>query len=101
AFLLKATVGGRRGKPDCDVALRVEVESFSPSAEVSGIRFFPNMRVPMTSPIFDTYRAGYGVMGYEELSEWTTSRGDGLPSRRAFTSGLHLRTFVYGLVSLI
>jgi hypothetical protein len=101
AFLLQATVRGRRARPNTDVALRINIEGFSPSAQQSGIRFFPNMRVPPSSPIFHTFEAGRDISDVESLGRWVTSGGEKLLDRRALVSGLHLGRVVYGLVSLI
>lgn len=101
AFLLRASIRGRRGDPRRDVALRVDVEGFNSSAEKSGVLFFPNMRVPASSPIWQTYQSASSVTGCENLRQWTTSDGGALPNRRALSSGLRLGSFVYGLISLL
>lgn len=100
AFLLVARLRGRRQHPSADVALRIDIEGFSPSAERSSVWFFPNMRVPETSPIWQTHESMHSVTEYENLVTWSTSRGDSLPACRALTSGIRLGPVVYGLVSL-
>lgn len=100
AFLLVARLRGRQQRPSVDVALRIDIEGFNPSAERSSVRFFPNMRVPETSPIWQTHESMQSVTEYENLATWSTSRGDSLPPCRALTSGLRLGSVVYGLVSL-
>jgi hypothetical protein len=100
AFLLVARLRGRRQRPSVDVALRIDIEGFSPSAERSSVRFFPNMRVPETSPIWQPHESMQSVTEYEDLATWSTSQGDSLPACRALTSGLRLGSVVYGLVSL-
>src|SRR5262249_9641779 len=52
AFLLTATLRPRKQHPHEAHSLRIQVEGFNTSAEKSGVRFIPNMRVPPTSPIF-------------------------------------------------
>ena len=99
AFLLVAKVRGRRQRPSVDVALRIDIEGFSLSAERSAVWFFPNMRVPETSPIWQTHESMQSVTEYENLATWSTSRGDALPACRALTSGLRLGSVVFGLVS--
>lgn len=100
-FLLTAEVRGRVSQPSKDVALRVDIDGFSTSAAFSGVRFFPNMRVPESSPIFQTYQSAQPITDYENLGKWTTSGGSSLSSRRALTSGIRLGSVVYGLVSLM
>ena len=100
AFLLTATVRGRRQRPNVDVALRIDIEGFSPSAEHSEVWFFDNMRVPPTSPIWQTHQSARPIIEYEDLGSWSTSRGVALPACRALTSGLRLGPVVYGLISL-
>jgi hypothetical protein len=99
AYLLTATVRGRRSRPHQDVALRIGIEGFSPTAERSDIRFFPNMRVPSTSPMRKTHESGRGETEYEALGQWTTSSGEMLPNCRALTSAVRLGSITYGLVS--
>jgi len=101
AFLLQASVRGRRGRPNVDVALRVDVEGYSPSAAQSGVQFFQNMRVPPSSPIFHTSASARNISDIESLGQWVTSDGDGLPDRRALTCGLHLGRVIYSFVSLL
>lgn len=101
AFLLVAKVRGRRQRPSVDVALRIDIEGFSSSAESSAVWFFPNMRVPDTSPIWQTHESTRSVTEYENLATWSTSGGDSLAARRALTSGVRLGSVVYGLVSLV
>ncbi len=101
AFLLVAEVRGRRGNPAADVALRVDIEGFTSSVERSNVRFFPNMRAPETSPIWQTHGSGKSVTEYESLDKWSTSRGASLPACRALTSAIRLRSVSYGLVSLV
>jgi len=99
AFLLIASVRGRRQRPSDAVALRIDIAGFSPSAERSAIRFFPNMRVPSTSPLWQSHQASEAITDHENLENWSTSGGDTLPACRALTSGLCLGSVVYGLVS--
>ncbi|MBI2749585.1 MAG: hypothetical protein HYX43_09675 [Burkholderiales bacterium] len=101
AFLLVAKVRGRQQRPGVDVALRIDIEGFSASAERSAVWFFPNMRVPETSPIWHTHESLRSVTEYENLATWATSGGNTLPACRALTAGLRLGSVVYGLVSLV
>lgn len=101
AFLLVASLRGRLGRPTQDVALRLDVDGFNDGAALSKVLFFTNMRVPTTSPVWGAFDSGQTVSDFENLSTWVTSDGDGLPNRRAFTSGLRLNSVVYGLISLV
>jgi hypothetical protein len=100
AFLLAAQVRGRKRQPTESIALRVSLEGYSPSAASCGVRFFPNMRVPASSPIMRAHETRGGVTDHENLLDWTTSGGTSLPDCRALTSGIRLRDVTYGLVSL-
>ena len=44
------------------------------------------MRVPLSSPAYNAFLSTDNACGEENLSTWTTSSGDSLPSRNAFTS---------------
>jgi hypothetical protein len=101
AFLLQASVRGRRGQPNIDVALRVNLEGFSSSAPKSGVQFFPNMRVPPSSPIAQTFTTQRPISDVESLGRWVTTKGSCLPDRRALTSALHMGPVIYGLVVLL
>lgn len=100
AFLIKAEYRPRKGTAHKDLALRVSIEGFSPAAEVSGVRFFPNMRVPPTSAIWGTFFSRLEDTEFEKLENWTTSQGKALPDRQALTSAIPVRDFVYALISL-
>jgi hypothetical protein len=101
AFLLSATVRGRRSRPHVDVALRIDLEGYSPGPTGSGVQFFPNMRVPLSSPTYHTHQTGREIGDIENLGAWTTSGGDSLPNRRALTCGVQLGQVTYALVSLL
>jgi hypothetical protein len=99
AFLLTAIVRGRRNRPMTDVALRINIEGFNAKAERSDVRFFPNMRVPTSSPLWDTQSTGRSITERERLGFWCTSAGDSLVDRIALTSSRRLGRIVYGLLS--
>jgi hypothetical protein len=101
AFLLTATLRTRKNQPYEAPALRIHVESFNASAENSGVRFIENMRVPQTSPIFQTHGSSLELSDFENLESWTTSRGTRLPNRQALTSSVGLGSVVYVIVSLV
>jgi hypothetical protein len=101
AFLLAAAVRGRRSRPNDDVALRIDLEGYSPSTAGSGVQFFQNMRVPPSSPIYHTHQTGRDISDIENLDAWVTSDGDSLPGRRALTCGVQLGRVNYGLISLL
>jgi hypothetical protein len=101
AFLLTAQLRGRVQRPREAVALRINIDGFSPGVEKSGVHFYPNMRVPQSSPLFATHQLVQQITDYEDLGKWTTSGGSALPDRRALTSGMHVGSVVYGLISLM
>jgi hypothetical protein len=100
AFLLSAGVRGRR-QSNTDVALRVSVEGFSPTAKTTDVRFFPNMRVPSTSPISHASETGQSITDFESLKRWTTSTGESLPDCRVLTSAIRRGSVVYALMSVM
>lgn len=101
AFLLTATLKKSKQRPNVAPALRISVEGFNDSAEKSGVRFIHNMRVPSTSPIFQTYASSQELSDYENLECWTTSCGSRLSSRRVLTTSVRLSSVVYGITSLV
>lgn len=100
ATLLMAQVGGRRGRPNVNRALRIVVQGFS-LADEPRLFFIPNMRVPSSSPVAHCFESGEEISAYEDLGRWVTSDGGGLPAVRALTSVFrwseHAR--VYALIS--
>jgi len=59
------------------------------------------MRVPKTSPIFDTFHSGLQSNGNDKLINWETSNGSHLPNRLAYTSARYYNNGVLSLLSLI
>jgi hypothetical protein len=98
AFLLTARMAGRRRKPNVDVALRIQIQGFSPGARDS-VFFFDNMRVAISSPIRHCFYCGESLSAFEQLGLWTTSRGDNLPDMRVLTSVYRWGEDVYALIS--
>ena len=100
AYLLKAQMRGRKGRPHQDVALRIKVDGFS-AAKGDRVFFFDNMRPPRSSPIWHAYNAGESITAYEQLGEWTTSRGGRMPNARALTSTFVWRNTVFALLTIV
>lgn len=100
AFFVIAESRGRLRNPAVDIALRLDVEGFNVGAERSGIVFFKNMRVPLTSAISMAYDTVETVSEYENLGGWEASGRRPFPSRRALASGTKRGKHVYGLISL-
>jgi hypothetical protein len=75
---LTAEYRGRVSDPTKDMALRITHESSSDSASDAELRFFRNMRVPRSSPIYSCYLTDIDACGNENLRSWTTREGDKL-----------------------
>jgi hypothetical protein len=101
AFLLTAALRPSKQRPREAPSLRIRVESFNASAEKSGVHFIYNMRVPPTSPIFQTHASSCEISDFESLENWTTRDGTKLPDRRVLTSSIQLGSLVYAIVSLV
>jgi hypothetical protein len=99
AVALTARVDGRKNARHVDRALRVTVQAYSSLAKGAGLSFFPNMRVPESSPIQRTFRSGANVDEKENLGEWTTSTGGALQAIDVFTSARDFGQSVYVLIS--
>jgi len=97
---LTAAIRGRKGAPAQDRALRVRTEAYSSTALQAELQFFPNMRVPRSSPAFSANLNGWNSEDDENLSTWTTSDGSQLADVAVFTSAKSIGKFgVYILVS--
>lgn len=99
AAAITAELRGRINAPDVDRALRVKPQGYSDLASTAGLMFFPNMRVPVGTPIDEVFRTGVGRDHAENLGEWNTSGGKRLNSIDVFTSARRLGDRVYALIS--
>jgi hypothetical protein len=100
AAVLTAEFRGRLSSPDSDQALRVTPQGYNVSAPLSGVAFWPNMRVPMNTPMHDAFVTGSEQNAVELLANWTTSAGKRLPSVQVFTSARLIKRRVYAVVSV-
>lgn len=100
AFLLTGQVRGTTRQPQARVALRIDIEGFSAAAEGHQVRFFHNMRVPKSSPMYEAHALKRQLTDYEDLGRWETSGGSRLPSCKALTSAMSLGDVCYALVTL-
>ncbi len=99
AILLIAAMRAKRNNPHGPRDLRISIDGFSPSGQTCGVFFFNNMRVPVTSPLMHAFQSQAEETGFEMLSEWRTSDGSRLPSRRALTSAIGIQGRAYALIS--
>jgi len=100
-FLIEAEFRGRKNRPMDDLALRSFVIDWNSYADSSNVYFFPNMRVPQPSPIFESYYSNAINDGQENLIHWETSGNSRLPSRNAFTSARPYHKGTLAFISLI
>ena len=99
AMVVTASMNGRKSDPKKDRALRVTMQTRSSAAKEVRLSCFPNMRVPMSSPIFVAFAEKRNVEGLENLGAWTTSSGNSLPTIQVFTSAICLGKVIYALIS--
>ena len=99
AMVVTATYKGRKKSPESDRALRVAPQARNGKAEFANLFVIPNMRVPSTSPIHSAFTNGLDADAREDLSNWSTSRGETLPDKKVFTSAVARRGVVYALLS--
>lgn len=99
AILLIASLRAKRRNPEGQRDLRIAVDGFSSSGRNCGVLFFPNMRVPSTSPLMHAFLTQSEVTEFETLSHWRTSDGKSLPSRRALISAIGVQGRAYALIS--
>jgi hypothetical protein len=100
-FLLYSEYKGRKNNALDAQALRAAILDWNSHAKNSGLFFFPNMRVPKSSPIYETFFSSITNEDFENLSNWNTSSGSQLPSRNSFTSARKYHEGVLALISLI
>jgi hypothetical protein len=100
AAVLVAEYRGRVGAPHVDHALRVTPQGYNTAASGSGLKFIPNMRVPLGSPMDVVYQTGAEHNECERLGDWNTSDGTHLASLDVHTSARRIGKRVYALISL-
>ncbi len=100
AAALTAEFRGRLNAPGTDQALRVTVQGYSETANLAGLAFFPNMRVPTGTPIDITHRTGVPADEAEHLGDWGTSTGENLTPVDVYTSARRLGKLVYAVMSI-
>jgi len=98
AVVLTAEYRGRRNAPYVDQALRITVQNSSVSAPAAQLKFWPNMRVPMDSPMDIAFRTGTSIERPENLSKWSTSAGDTLADLDVHTAVQRIGNNVYALI---
>lgn len=99
ALVVTASFKGRKHSPETSKALRVALQAKNRKADSTGLLVYPNMRAPSSSPIYQAFATGASVDGQEDLSQWNTSSGKQLSSRRVITSAIVRGDLVYGLIS--
>jgi hypothetical protein len=99
AYLLAAEVRGKKGQPHVGPALRIDVQGYSPAAQKAGFFFLQKMRVPPSSPLWQTHHSAQGLTGPDLLGQGTMSMGKRLPRIEALTSAIRWGDRVLALVS--
>ena len=100
AAVLTAEIRGRQNAPTLDRSLRITVQGYSDSAAGTGLSFFPNMRVPATSPIARVFHTGGSDDAQESLGQWSTSTGETLAPLDVNTSCRSMGPVAYALISV-
>lgn len=100
AAAIIAEFRGRKSANEEAQALRVAPQQYSDAAANASLKFFPNMRVPVRSPIHQAFQLNAGRDGAEHLGDWGTSSGDRLASIDVYTSALKIGSRVYAVVSV-
>lgn len=99
AAVVTAEFRGRRQAPETDRALRVSLQGLNQHAAKSGLKFIPNMRVPLGTPIHQAYESGMEQAAEEPLGDWSTSDGKCLQAISVFTSARMTKDRVYAVIS--
>lgn len=99
AMMLVGAYRGRKGRPNIDKALRVEIQARNNLARSTGLIVHKNMRPPFSSPLSASFVDQRPRTEYENLHNWSTSRGDVLPTRGVLTCALPMGQVIYGLLS--
>ena len=100
AAAIVAEYRGRVGAPHMDQALRVTPQGHNAAANGSGLKFIPNMRVPLGSPMDVAYQTCVEQNEFERLGNWNTSGGSRLALLDVHTSARRIGKRVYSLISV-
>jgi hypothetical protein len=99
AAALTAEIRGRLYSPGTDRALRIMPQGYSDHASKIGLTLIPNMRVPLDSPIVETFQTGVSKSAVEHLGNWKTSEGKRLARVDVHTSARRVGERVYALLA--
>jgi len=99
AKVVTASMRGRKSDPTKDIALRITMQTSGIAGSESRMFVIPNMRVPMSSPIYAAFFEKRRSEGLENLGDWTTKSGKSLAAIPVFTSAIRLGSVVYGVIS--
>jgi hypothetical protein len=99
AAAIIAEIRGRKSANEVARALRVTPQQYSDNAATAGLKFFPNMRVPVQSPIHEAFQLNTRREAVEHLAIWDTSTGDCLASIDVYTSAVKIGSRVYAVIS--
>jgi hypothetical protein len=91
---------GRLNSPNIDRALRISPQGYNGHANRIGLLIWPNMRVPIGSPIYEAFVNGGEQSAVENLANWETSTGDSLDAVNVFTSARCFNGRVYAVLSI-
>ena len=101
AFLIFAELRTRKNKVNERPSLRISNKDTNQYGRRCEVFFIENMRVPLSSPIYNTFYSDSASEGLEILSSWTTSGGNKLMDVEAFTSAIPYNNGVLALISPI
>lgn len=101
AFLISAVLRTRKNKLNEQPSLRISIQGINQYSRECGVYFIKNMRVPHSSPVYQTFTTGAPIEGLEILSNWITSNGHKLANVEAYTSATPYNNGVLALISPI
>ena len=100
ALAFVARIGGRRGREETDVDLRVSPQAQNIYAKKADLMLIPNMRVPQRSVVRNVFLSGQHQSEFENTGMWTTSGGGGLKAHTVLISVISMGSRIYGLMSM-
>jgi len=100
ALAFVASMQPKRSGDGTRLDLRVQPQSRNKLAVEANLILRPNMRVPINSAVYETFRTGISSLVTESTNIWTFSTGGSIPIHPITLAGISLGERVYGIMSL-
>jgi len=100
ALAFVAIMKAKKYNPNGNIDLRIEPHCRNKLARENDLYLFNNMRIPLHSCAYHTFRTGVPTSAIENTRNWTTSDGKAIPEHTVTVSAVRLNERIYGLMTI-